>query len=116
MNIFNQVGLIALGIFGEPLNSNGGIAGSSQPYQELEYETKLDKETLRKLRMMEKALERAETTEDYNEAQKLNEAIKNLKRIGVQLQKLEQRKKIAVKNKDYESAMVLKKVTKNSEK
>ena len=60
--------------------------------------------------MLEKARDRAEKNEDYSEAKKLNEAIVDLKRVGVNLQKLEERKAIAVKNKDYDSAMILKKV------
>lgn len=108
LNVFNQVGLIALSIFGEPLLNN--TPDSKVPYQQLEYETKLDKETLEHLRDLERALETAERSEDYGEAKKLNDAIRNLKRVGVQLQKLEERKKIAVANKDYDSAEILLKV------
>ena len=75
-------------------------------------EMKFDPGTLERLRTMDAALQRAVAAEDFNEAKKLDDAIQNLKKIGVQLQKLEERKKIAVKNRDYESADILKKVIK----
>jgi centrosomal protein CEP104 len=117
LNIFNQVGLIAISIFGEPLLAGPTPAAAIKSlghdqggFQEMEYNMQFDEETLNRLRMLEKARDRAEKNEDYSEAKKLNEAIVDLKRVGVNLQKLEERKAIAVKNKDYDSAMILKKV------
>jgi centrosomal protein CEP104 len=117
LNIFNQVGLIAISIFGEPLLAGPtptavikSLGHDQGGFQEMEYNMQFDEETLNRLRMLEKARDRAEKNEDYSEAKKLNEAIVDLKRVGVNLQKLEERKAIAVKNKDYDSAMILKKV------
>lgn len=74
-------------------------------------EMKFDPGTLERLRNLDQALQRAVAAEDFGEAKKLDMAIQNLKKIGVQLQKLEERKKIAVRNRDYESADILKKVS-----
>lgn len=109
-NIFSQVGLIAINIFGEALGSQGKQNPEKQHFQELEYESQFDKETLDRLRVLMKAKERAEMQEDYGEAKKLHNAITDLKRVGIQLQKLEERKNIAVKENDYDSALTLKNV------
>ena len=112
LNIFNQIGIIAISVLGEPLSVPLGGPGGipDHGFQQLEYNMQFDEETLGRLRMLEKARDRAEKEENYSEAKKLNEAISDLKRIGVNLQKLEERKAIAVRNKDYDSAMILKKV------
>lgn len=116
LNQFNQIGLIAVSVFGEPIATNPvAVQGGDQPaFQEIEYNMQFDEETLSRMRMLEKARKRAEDNEDYGEAKKLNEAINDLKRVGVNLQKLEERRAIAVKNKDYDTAMLLKKVGKKA--
>lgn len=114
LNTWNQVGLIAISVFGEAIATNPQAVprgGADQGgFQELEYNMQFDEETLGRLRLLEKARYRAEEAEDYAEAKKLNEAIENLKRVGVNLQRLEMRRATAVKNRDYDSAAVLKKV------
>jgi centrosomal protein CEP104 len=114
LNTWNQVGLIAVSVFGDAIATNPQAiprqANEQGGFQELEYNMQFDEETLNRLRMLEKARQRAEESEDYAEAKKLNEAIENLKRVGVNLQRLEMRRATAVKNRDYDSAAVLKKV------
>ena len=114
LNTWNQVGIIAISVFGNAIATNPVApprqGNDQEGYQELEYNMQFDEETLAKLRLMEKARHRAEEVEDYAEAKKLNEAIENLKRVGVNLQRLEVRRATAVKNRDYDSAAVLKKV------
>lgn len=115
-NIYSQIGLIALSVFGEAVPSNAlgkvttGTGEAPVGFQELEFNMQFDEETLNRLRMLQKARDRAEKNEDYTEAKKLNDAISDLKRVGINLQKLEERKAIAVKNKDYDSAQILKQV------
>ena len=77
-------------------------------YEQLEYESQFDRETLDKLRALQSAKEHAERDEDYGEAKKLKEAIEKLKLVGTQISKLEERKEIAVRNEDYDSAMIIK--------
>ena len=77
-------------------------------YEQLEYESQFDRETLERLRALQSAKEHAERDEDYGEAKKLKEAIEKLKLVGTQISKLEERKEIAVRNEDYDSAMIIK--------
>ena len=77
-------------------------------YEQLEYESQFDRETLDKLRAQQSAKEHAEREEDYGEAKKLKDAIEKLKLVGTQISKLEERKEIAVRNEDYDSAMIIK--------
>jgi len=52
--------------------------------------------------------EQAVKNEDYAEAKRIKEQEDNLKKAGMQLQFLEEKKQIAIQNEDYESAMILK--------
>lgn len=74
----------------------------------LEYEMEFDTETLAKLRTLERARTKAELHEDYSEAKRINQAIVELKKVGQQLLLLTERKILAVRNKDYTSADILK--------
>lgn len=114
-NLFNQVSLIALSVFGELIAYNEEIQAklpaaqkTAAVYDRLEYETQFDPTTLDRLRVLEVAKEKAKKSEDYESAQRLKEAIDKLKQIGVQLQRLEERKLNAVKADDYESAKIIK--------
>ncbi len=109
-NLFNQVGLIAIGVFGEPLNNNK--ENKDQPskgkYEKLEYETQFDNDTLQRLKDLEEAKAIAVKHENFDEAKRLKEAIERLKHIGAQLAHLEDRKAIAISNEDYDSAKIIK--------
>lgn len=116
-NLFNQVSLIALSVFGELIAYNEEIQANltkvppnqkAAVYDRLEYETQFDPTTLDRLRVLEVAKEKAKKNEDYESAQRLKEAIDRLKLIGVQLQRLEERKVNAAKADDYESAKIIK--------
>lgn len=111
-NLFNQVSLIALSVFGEFIALNEemqkAVKAPAGAYDRLEYETQFDPMTLDRLRVLETAKEKAKKNEDYESAQRLKEAIDRLKMIGVQLQRLEERKMNAVKSDDYESAKIIK--------
>jgi len=56
----------------------------------------LDETTLERVNAMKKAKEMAIWADDYDEAQRLKEAIERLWSIGTHLAQLEERKKIAV--------------------
>lgn len=83
LNIFNQVGLIALKIFGQPDTNDPQAMQPQLPYQELETEMKFDAGTIDRLRNLDAALQRAVAQEDFNQAKKLDEAIQNIKKVGV---------------------------------
>lgn len=110
-NLFNQVGIIALSVFGDYLY--GGVKPNPTSKQKggfdaIEYETQFDESTLSKIRALNVAKERAVSADDFEEAKRLKDAIERLKQIGVQLQRLEERKAIAISNEDYDSAKVIK--------
>lgn len=110
-NLFNQVGLIAIGCFGEPLakdkENNAKLEGNIK-YDKLEYETQFDSSTLERLKDLEEAKSKAIREENYDEAKRIKEAIERLKHIGAQLQALEERKVIAIQNEDFDSAKIIK--------
>lgn len=109
-NFFNQISLIAISVFGDYLTVNNVAKPSKgvSQLEKLEYETQFDPKTLDKLKLLESAKEKAIKIEDFEEANKLKEAIDRLKIIGVQLQELEERKNIAVQNDDFKSAQIIK--------
>jgi centrosomal protein CEP104 len=111
-NLFNQVSLIALSVFGDPLAINEevqkNIKGPAGMFDKLEYETQFDPTTLDRLKVLETAKEKAIKSEDYENAKRLKDAIERLKQIGVQLQHMEERKLNAVSHDDYESAKIIK--------
>ena len=111
-NLFNQVSLIALSIFGDFLVMNEETQknqkGQAGLYDKLEYETQFDPTTLDRLKVLEVAKDKAIKNEDYEDAKRLKDAIERLKQIGVQLLHLEEIKLLAVNNDDYDSAKIIK--------
>jgi len=110
-NLFNQVGLIAVGIFGDPMHTGGPqkeVDPQKAKYDRLEYETQFDKSTVEKMKELEEAKARAVEREDFEEAKRIKAAIDRLRHIGAQLQSLEESKARAIKNEDYDSASIIK--------
>lgn len=97
-NVFNQVGLISVCMFGEKLQ----LSAMSQPDQQAqEYAGKqqqvdFDKNTISKLKELEAAKRRAVEQEDYEQAKEIKSQIDLLKKMGTKLAELEQSKRIAV--------------------
>ena len=123
LNLFGQVGIAMVSLSGqmmiERLHRNEEASRSSQNVQQrrsLKSEDEqpvhpyLDRDIQTRLKILEEALRKAETNEDYPEAKILLEAYQNLLRVGVQMLKLEERKAIAVQDHDYDSAQLLKQV------
>jgi len=110
-NLFNQVGLIALGVFGDPLNTTAPekqVDPMKAKYDRLEYETQYDPLTVQKMKDLEDAKARAVEREDFEEAKRIKIAIDRLRHIGAQLQHLEESKARAIRNEDYDSARIIK--------
>jgi centrosomal protein CEP104 len=111
LNTFIQVGLIAFNAMGlvtveNPLE-NPIIFKDKDP-DNLEDQMLYDPITYKRLKALMKAKQRAIDLEDYNEAQKIKEAMDRLKAVSSQLIQLEERKQIAVKNDDFEAARIIK--------
>lgn len=109
-NVFNQVGIIALGIFGDPQSGLVPTKRIETPTMEQERvidESQFDAITIAKLKELDYAKTRAVELEDFDEAKKIKVAVERLRHIGAQLKHLEESKKRAIQVEDYDSAKVI---------
>lgn len=86
-NLYNQVGLIAINCMGEV--GHGAEASTvGVPHQQeatFEEAMQLDPNTLERINALKKAKNQAVQSDDYDEAQRLKEAIERLRSIGTHL-------------------------------
>ena len=110
VNVFNQVGVIGLQVFGEELNQdNMRISNSRNDNNfDLKNKVKYDKKTLSLLQTLEEQKSQAIEEDDLLLAKDILNQIKHLKKIGEQLMRLEERKQIAIQNDDLEAAIIIK--------
>ena len=110
LNIYNQVGLIAISILGEYPNINNLNDKNTNidNLDKLEDEMMYDPATLKRLKELYKAKKRAVDFEDFDEAKRIKVAIDSLKSVSQSLIQLEERKKIAIKNDDFDAAKLIK--------
>ena len=108
-NIYTQVGLIALNILGK-YHAQGfqGNVAVANAFANLEDEMIYDPVTLKRLKELYVAKDKAIEMEDLDEANNITRAICSLKAVSQSLVQLEERKKVAIRNEDYDSAKVLK--------
>jgi len=110
--MFTQIGLIALNVLGEYSNKTTDIEYDTNKvhnkFDKLEDEMIYDSTTLKRLKVLYKAKERAIDKEDFDEAKRIKDAIDRLKSVSQQLIQLEERKSIAIKNDDFDSAKIIK--------
>ena len=110
-NIYAQVGLIAISILGEYPNrlyDINRVDNLEDNFGKLEDEMIYDPATLKRLKDLYKAKQKAVEFEDFDEAKRIKVAIDSLKSVSQSLIKLEERKKIAIKNDDFDSAKLIK--------
>lgn len=113
-NTYSQVGLIALNILGEYSDTSGDNINMivnnlvKNEATKLEEEMNFDPVSLKRLKILYKAKDKAVDLEDFDEAKKIKEAIDRLKSVSSQLIQLEERKRIAIKNDDFDAAKMLK--------
>ncbi|DBB10866.1 TPA: hypothetical protein ACH3X3_007335 [Trebouxia sp. C0006] len=123
LNIYNQVGIIALNLVGQVIqteNLPGVPSYVSNHYQpshisaaagamaDLSLDVNVDPITAGKIREINKHKEAAVAKEDYDEAKRLKLAIERLKAVGQKVAQLEARKRVAVEREDYDMAKALK--------
>ena len=119
LNIYNQVGIVALNIIGEPIASpmGGGpmMAPNAGPVRprpagvaDVALDLDVDPITAVKIREIHQLKEEAVAREDYDEAKRLRDGINRLKAVGAKVAQLEARKRAAVEAEDYDAAKVLK--------
>ena len=111
-NLFNQIGLIAVNFLGQYLSKNlDNVNENANPMKgqdKLEDEMIFDPTTLKRLKTLYKAKERAIEAEQFDEAETIKVEIDRLKGVSQQLVQLEERKRIAIQNEDYASAQAIK--------
>ena len=122
LNIYNQVGIVALNIIGEPIApmdnglGNGGydgLAPGPRPPRhagvaDMSLDLDVDPVTASKIREIHAQKENAVAREDYDEAKRLRDGINRLKAVGAKVAQLEHRKRSAIEAEDYDAAKVIK--------
>eukprot|EP00195_Chlamydomonas_chlamydogama_P012277 CAMPEP_0202901254 /NCGR_PEP_ID=MMETSP1392-20130828/14151_1 /ASSEMBLY_ACC=CAM_ASM_000868 /TAXON_ID=225041 /ORGANISM="Chlamydomonas chlamydogama, Strain SAG 11-48b" /LENGTH=824 /DNA_ID=CAMNT_0049587793 /DNA_START=202 /DNA_END=2677 /DNA_ORIENTATION=+ len=127
LNIYNQVGLIALNLIGEPEKPPmdmppGGYLQLHPPItKEVPYynaaaadvadinlDIHVDSVTASKIRELARLKDMAVANEDYDEAKRLKASIDRLKVVGQKIAQLEARKRAAVEKEDYDAAKLIK--------
>ena len=122
LNIYNQVGIVALNVIGEPIApmDNGlggggydGLAPGPRPPRppgvaDMSLDLDVDPVTASKIREIHAQKENAVAREDYDEAKRLRDGINRLKAVGAKVAQLEHRKRSAIEAEDYDAAKVIK--------
>ncbi|KAF6260813.1 flagellar associated protein [Scenedesmus sp. NREL 46B-D3] len=126
LNIYNQVGIIALNLIGEPLQAapegpapyldvDGPVSHELQYYNraaaevaDLQLDVHVDSSTAARIKELARAKDAAVAAEDYDEAKRLKASIERLKMVGGKIAQLEARKRLAVEREDYDLAKALK--------
>ena len=122
LNIYNQVGVVALNVIGEPISPmDGGLGGGQYDglapgprpsrlagVSDLSLDFDVDPVTAQKIREIHALKEDAVAREDYDEAKRLRDGINRLKAVGAKVAQLEQRKRSAIEAEDYDAAKVIK--------
>ena len=110
LNIYNQVGVVALNVIGEPISPmDGGLGGGQYDglapgprpsrlagVSDLSLDFDVDPVTAQKIREIHALKEDAVAREDYDEAKRLRDGINRLKAVGAKVAQLEQRKRSAI--------------------
>ncbi|XP_024540141.1 centrosomal protein of 104 kDa-like [Selaginella moellendorffii] len=122
LNVYNQVGIVALVVTGDPLSEEQIIMHqlrhtipSESPRQKiLEKKTKprggvsesanVDCITGQRIQRLQQEKQQAVEEEDYDEAKRLKLLIEKLKTLGQKIKELERKKKLAVEEEDYDQA------------
>jgi len=118
INLFNQVGIVALGVLGklsqhhqyEPSNevASSRQQGGNEQMDILSDDPEIDESTAKKIRELSILKKQAVEQEDYDEAKRCKVCIENLQNSAKQLFHLEKQKQVAVQQEDYDTAKQLK--------
>ncbi|ACO69597.1 predicted protein [Micromonas commoda] len=121
LNIYNQVGIVAINVIGEAISPTdpgwGGAGGNLAPgprpargagMADMAIDLDVDPVTAVKIREIHALKDEAVAREDYDEAKRLRDGINRLKAVGAKIGQLEARKRAAVEAEDYEAAKLIK--------
>ncbi|TPP62781.1 hypothetical protein FGIG_07563 [Fasciola gigantica] len=120
-NLYNQVGLIAINLIGDPVRKfpgstnvlSGGSGAKNRPdfippTEDLAFDIYQDPEVANIIRKLEKQKQACVSQEKFDEAQKIRDAIGYLHRVGERLGRLALEKQQAVEEENYERAKLKK--------
>ncbi|CAK92457.1 unnamed protein product (macronuclear) [Paramecium tetraurelia] len=113
-NPFNQVGIVAIRIYGEkaelppPKKANKVQDKVLDELYNPQQDKLIDTKLLAHIIALEHSKDYAIKQENYQEAKKLKNRITQLRSLGVQLRDLEERKKEVLQNEDYDQAEAIK--------
>ena len=127
LNIYNQVGLVAINLLGEPGTQGAGVGGAysvgasdvpapnfavpskgNAGVSDLVLDVNVDAGTLALLRDINAQKEAAVASEAYEEAKRLKAVMERLKVLGHRIARLEAQKAAAVQAEDYDAAKLVK--------
>ena len=121
LNIYNQVGIVAINVIGEAISptdpgwagAGGNLAPGPRPARgagmaDMAIDLDVDPVTAVKIREIHALKDEAVAREDYDAAKKLRDGINRLKAVGAKIGQLEARKRAAVEAEDYEAAKLIK--------
>eukprot|EP00798_Chlamydomonas_sp_ICE-L_P023111 gene23111-30312_t len=127
VNIYNQVGIIALNLIGEAVQPGiamppgGYLQLHANPTTEVTYynsaaaniadinlDLHVDSVTASRIRELAKVKDHAVANEKYEEAKRLKAVIERLRVVGQKIAQLEARKRSAVEREDYDGAKLIK--------
>jgi centrosomal protein CEP104 len=106
VNIFNQVGLIAINCLGELYIPYSGLSEPLPIGGRFEEEMQFDPSTIEKLKELYSAKNEASALGDFERAIKIRDAIDRLKSIGIRLNELVEKKRTALDKQDFDLARV----------
>ena len=123
LNIYQQVGIVAINVLGEPtaqqqqqllststqqIPTTTHAPKTTTPMDDLAFDIHFDQETAGKIRQVHSAKAKAIEMEDYDTAKKLKVLEEKLKSSGLQIARLENQKREAVAHEDYDEAKRIK--------
>jgi centrosomal protein CEP104 len=106
LNVYNQVGIVALNVLGEPLPADAPGAGPTVVGDDEIAEH--DPATADLLRDLAAAKAAAVAAEDFDEAKRLRDALGAARSVAVSRASLEARKAAAIRDEDYDLAKTIK--------
>jgi centrosomal protein CEP104 len=111
-NVFNQIGLISIELFGEPLNTNlnpSEMLINQSVVKAIDItDDMIDELTREKIRVLKGLQDEAVRVENFDEAKKIKMNIDKLRQLGKKIYDLEYQKKIYIENEDFDNAKIIK--------
>jgi centrosomal protein CEP104 len=107
-NVFNQIGLISVDFFGQPIQMNNELLLRESLKTTEITDDMIDELAREKIRVLKGIQDEAVKAENYDEAKKIKANIDRIRLIGKKIYDLEFQKKIYINNEDFDNAKIMK--------